>query len=143
MRKYLVVIFYFCSIVFSHANDNIIKDIKIFGNQRIDTETIKAYADIDLDDVYTDKKGNVILKGLFNTELFSNIELRYENNILFIDIVENPTINLIKFDGNKKVSDEDLLIEIQLKERSVYSRSKVKKDIERMLTLYQRSGRFQ
>ena len=59
-----------------------------------------------------------------------------------INIVENPTINLIKFKGNSKVKDEDLIIEIQLKERSVYSRSKVKKDIERMLSLYQRSGRL-
>ena len=59
-----------------------------------------------------------------------------------IDVKENPTINLIKFKGNSKVKDEDLLIEISLKERSVYSRNKVKKDIERMLSLYQRSGRL-
>ncbi len=142
MQKILIIIIYFFLLGLSYSNDNLIKEIDIVGNQRIDTETIISYADVNLDDVYTDTKGNDILKSLFNTELFSNIEIRYETNTLIINIVENPTINLIKFVGNKKVNDEDLQIEIQLKERSVYSRSKVKKDIERMLSLYQRSGRL-
>ena len=142
MRKLLILVFYICSIASSYANDDIIKIIDIVGNQRIDSETIESYADVKPEDVYTDKKGNEILKSLFDTELFSNIEINYENNKLSIIIVENPTINLIKFVGNKKINDEDLEIEIQLKERSVYSRSKVKKDIERMLSLYQRNGRL-
>ncbi len=142
MKKLFVIIFYLISLAASFANNNTIEEIDIIGNQRIDTETIKSYAEVGPNDVYTDKKGNEILKNLFNTELFSNIEIRYESNTLFINLVENPTINLIKFAGNKKVKDEDLQIEIQLKERSVYSRSKVKKDIERMLSLYQRNGRL-
>ncbi len=142
MRKFLIIFFYLSTFVYSYANDNIIKIIDIVGNQRIDTETIVSYAGVNLEDAYNDQKGNEILKSLFNTELFSNIEIRYENNTLIINIVENPTINLIKFVGNRKVKDEDLQIEIQLKERSVYSRSKVKKDIERMLSLYQRNGRL-
>tara|TARA_Y100000768_G_scaffold357798_1_gene313137 strand:- start:3971 stop:6217 length:2247 start_codon:yes stop_codon:yes gene_type:complete len=124
------------------ANENSVKEIDIIGNQRIDVETITSYADIQLDDIYTDEKGNEILKALFKTELFSNIEIKFNNNKLIISIIENPTINLIKFVGNKKIKDEDLLIEIQLKERSVYSRTKVKKDIERILSLYQRNGRL-
>ena len=142
MKKLFVIIFYLISLAASFANNNTIEEIDIIGNQRIDTETIKSYAEVGPNDVYTDKKGNEILKNLFNTELFSNIEIRYESNTLFINLVENPTINLIKFAGNKKVKDEDLQIEIQLKERSVYSRSKVKRDIERMLSLYQRNGRL-
>tara|TARA_B100001057_G_scaffold249542_1_gene249816 strand:- start:2507 stop:4681 length:2175 start_codon:yes stop_codon:yes gene_type:complete len=119
-----------------------VNEIEIIGNQRIDVETIISYSNIDINDNYTESKGNEILKSLFNTELFSNIEIKFNNNKLIISIIENPTINLIKFDGNSKVKDEDLLIEIQLKERSVYSRSKVRKDIERILSLYQRNGRL-
>ena len=142
MQKFLTIIFFLSTITFSYANKNLIKEIEINGNQRIDIETIISYANIDIDDNYTDEKGNEVLKSLFNTELFSNIEIEYSDNKLTIDILENPTINLVKFRGNRKVKDEDLLIEIQLKERSVYSRSKVKKDIERILTLYQRNGRL-
>ena len=142
MRKLLFTIFFLGYISFSFAEENSIKEIEINGNQRIDIETIISYSNVNLNDVYSDEKGNEILKSLFDTELFSNIEIKYNNNKLIIDIIENPTINLIKFKGNSKVEDEDLLIEIQLKERSVYSRSKVKKDIERILSLYQRNGRL-
>ncbi len=142
MRKFLISIFFISTIALSYADEGAIKEIQIKGNQRIDVETIISYADVSLNDIYTEEKGNEILKSLFNTELFSSIEIKYTENKLSIDIIENPTINLIKFKGNSKVKDEDLLIEIQLKERSVYSRSKVKKDIERILSLYQRTGRL-
>ncbi len=142
MQNFLIIILFLCTITISFAEENLIKKINIDGNQRIDEETIISYANIKLDDSYSEEKGNEILKSLFNTELFSNIEIKYSENQLSISVVENPTINLIKFKGNSKVKDEDLLLEIQLKERSVYSRSKVKKDIERILTLYQRNGRL-
>ncbi len=121
---------------------NIITNIEIEGNQRIDYETVILYSKAEINEIYTDELGNSILKRLFETDLFSNIEISFTNNSLRIKVVENPTINLIKFKGNSKVKDDDLLIEVSLKERSVYSRAKVKKDIERMLTLYQRSGRL-
>ena len=142
MQKFLIIILFLCTITISFAEENLIKKIDINGNQRIDEETIISYSNIKLDEIYSEEKGNEILKSLFNTELFSNIEIKYNDNQLSIIVVENPTINLIKFKGNSKVKDEDLLLEIQLKERSVYSRSKVKNDIERILTLYQRNGRL-
>ena len=142
MQKFLIIILFLFTITISFAEENLIKKIDINGNQRIDEETIISYSNIKLDEIYSEEKGNEILKSLFNTELFSNIEIKYNDNQLSISVVENPTINLIKFKGNSKVKDEDLLLEIQLKERSVYSRSKVKNDIERILTLYQRNGRL-
>ena len=143
MIKFNIVLFifvFFSNILF--ANENKIESIDVIGTQRIDVETVLSYSNIEIGDIYSEEKGNEILKKLFNTNLFSNIEISFENNLLSITIKENPTINLVKFSGNSKVKDEDLLIEISLKERSVYSRSKVKKDIERMLSLYQRSGRL-
>ena len=142
MRKFLIIVIFLNTYSLCYGNENFVKDIEIIGNQRIDTETIISYANIDEDEIYTEEKGNEILKALFDTELFSNIEISFNNNKLVIAIAENPTINLIKFKGNSKVKDEDLLIEVLLKERSVYSRSKVKKDIERILSLYQRNGRL-
>ncbi len=142
MSKFSTVLFFFFIITSSYADVNYIKEIQINGNQRIDSETIRSYTKVNLDEVYTEEKGNEVLKNLFDTELFSNIEIIFSEGNLSITIVENPTINLTKFEGNSKVNDEDLLIEIELKERSVYSRSKVKKDIERILSLYQRNGRL-
>ena len=119
-----------------------IDEINIEGLQRIDVETVISYANIKYGQIYTDELGNNILKDLFDTNLFSNIQISFDQNALNIEVQENPTVNLVKFKGNTKIKDEELLIEISLKERSVYSRTKVKKDIERMLSLYQRSGRL-
>ena len=143
MKKYLL---FFLLYLFLNNNlysdENIINSINIDGIQRIDGETVISYANISKGDTYTEEIGNNVLKSLFETNLFSNIQISFEDNILNIKIQENPTINLVKFYGNSKIKDEDLVIEILLKERSVYSRSKVKKDIERMLSLYQRAGRL-
>ena len=143
MKNYLIYITIYLFVAFnSFASDNVIKIINIEGNQRIDTETVIAYSNVSEDDVYTEEYGNLILKQLFKTNLFSNIEISFDKNELNITVQENPTINLVSFKGNSKIKDEDLITEIALKERSVYSRSKVKKDIQRMLSLYQRSGRL-
>ena len=125
-----------------YAEENIIKEISVQGTQRIDIETVISYSNISKGTAYTDELGNQVLKKLFDTNLFSNIKVSFLNNTLNIEIIENPTINFVSFEGNSKVKDEDLMLEISLKERTVYSRSKVKKDIERMLSLYQRSGRL-
>ncbi len=136
----ILFIIFITTSVFSDENQ--INEIKIDGTQRIDNETVISYSNVNIGDIYTEELGNKILKDLFDTNLFSNLEISFEDNLLLISLKENPTINLVKFTGNGKIKDEDLLIEISLKERAIYSRSKVKKDIERMLTLYQRSGRL-
>ena len=136
----LISIFFLNTVVY--ATDNRILEIKASGEQRVDVDTIISYSEVVIGQDYTDDLGDKILKNLFDTNLFSNIEISFTDNVLNIYVKENPTINLVKFEGNKKVKDEDLLLEISLKERSVYSRSRVKKDITRMLTLYQRSGRL-
>ncbi len=143
MKKYILFLFLYLFLNSNlYANENIINSISIEGMQRIDEETVILYANISEGDIYTEEIGNEVLKSLFKTNLFSNIQISFEDKILNIKIQENPTINLVKFFGNSKIKDEDLSIEILLKERSVYSRSKVKKDIERMLSLYQRAGRL-
>ena len=126
LRFYFIIflLFNFTTIAFSDVDK--IDEIDVLGTQRIDTETVISYSNVELGDIYTEELGNKILKDLFDTNLFSNIEVIFDENRLQINVKENPTINLVKFSGNSKIKDEDLLIEISLKERSVYSRSKVK-----------------
>ena len=116
LRFYFIIflLFNFTTIAFSDVNK--IDEIDIQGTQRIDTETVISYSNVDLGDIYTEELGNKILKDLFDTNLFSNIEVIFDENRLQINVKENPTINLVKFSGNSKIKDEDLLIEISLKE---------------------------
>ena len=125
-----------------YANDLFIDDINISGLERIERETVISYSKLDIDDPYTNEIGNIALKRLYDTDLFSDVKIEFIDGLLNITVRENPTINLIKFIGNDKKNDADLISEISLRDRSIYSRSKVKKDVKKLLSLYQRSGRL-
>ena len=125
-----------------YADEFFIDKIDIEGLERIERETVIAYSELNIDDPYSNEIGNIVLKKLYETDLFSDVKIEFINGLLNIAVRENPTINLIKFIGNAKKNDVDLLTEISLKDRSIYSRSKVKKDVKKLLSLYQRSGRL-
>ena len=57
-------------------------------------------------------------------------------------VVENPVINRVAFEGNKKAKDEQLTAEVQSKPRGTLSSPTVQADIQRIVEIYQRSGRF-
>ncbi len=123
----------------------IIEQIRVEGNQRIEAETVRSYLE----------QGGVIVGGrmdreiidrgfkeLFATSLFADINLRREGGTLVVSVVENPIINRLAFEGNKRISDEILEAEVQLRPRIVFTRGKVKSDVARILEIYRRSGRF-
>ena len=144
MVKFIKFTFIYLFLSFSvFANEvNDIKEIKIDGLQRINYDTVLSYGEVNIEVDYTESLSNNIIKKLYDTQLFSDISVNYVDNILTINVKENPTINLVLFEGNKTKKDEDLIAEIKLKERSVFSRNRVKEDVKRILELYQRSGRL-
>ena len=73
------------------------------------------------------------LKALFATGLFADVKLVREGDTLVVRVVENPIINRIAFEGNRKVKDEQLRAEIQSKERGTLSRPVVQADVARLV----------
>jgi outer membrane protein insertion porin family len=82
------------------------------------------------------------LKRLFSTGLFADVVMGRQGSNLVVKVVENPIINRIAFEGNRRVEDDMLQSEIQLRSRQVYTRSKVQEDVKRILDVYRRAGRF-
>lgn len=119
-----------------------IEEIRIEGAQRVEPETVRSYLQVAPGDAFNSDLLDKSLKSLFATGLFTDVTLRREGNALVVHVVENPVINRIAFEGNKKLKDETLLSEIQLKPRTVYTRQKVQSDVARLLDLYRRNGRF-
>ena len=140
MHKFISILAFCICFLFSlHASANeTIKKIDVQGLQRISYETVLSYAEIETDTEYSNSISNEIIKKLYDTQLFSDVSVSYLNQIITITVKENPTINLVLFEGNKSKKDEDLISEIKLVERSVFSRSKIKEDVKRLLELYQR-----
>jgi outer membrane protein insertion porin family len=124
------------------ASGQDIRQIRITGTQRIEPSTVMNYLDVKVGDKMTQDTLDRALKSLFATGLFSDVVLRQKDGDLEVHVTENPVINEIAFEGNKKIEDDQLRGEIQLKPRQVFTRAKVQADVNRLYQLYQRQGRF-
>jgi outer membrane protein insertion porin family len=116
--------------------------VRIEGSQRIEPETVQSYLTVRAGDPFEAEKINASLKALFATGLFADVTLRREANTLVVRVVENPIVNRVAFEGNRKIEKKDLENEISLRPRVVYTRTKVQNDTKRILDIYRRSGRF-
>ena len=119
-----------------------IADVRIEGIQRIEPETVRSYLLLQGGDPWDPERIDRSLKALFVTGLFADVKLTRQGNTLVVSVVENPIINRIAFEGNSKLADKDLNAEIQLRPRTVYTRTRVQNDVNRILQLYRRHGRF-
>ena len=124
------------------AAGDAVREIRIEGTQRIEPETVRSYLTIHLNDPFDPEKMDESLKALYATGLFADVLLHREGGTLVVRVTENPVVNRVAFEGNKKVEDKKLTDEVQLKARSVYSRTKVQEDVKRILEVYRKSGRF-
>lgn len=124
------------------ATPDVVREVLVEGTNRIEFETIVSYLAIKVGDPFDTARMDESLKSLFATGLFSDVTLRREGDALIIRVVENPIINRVAFEGNNKVSDEDLVAEVQLRARVVYTRTKVQNDVKRILDIYRAGGRF-
>ncbi len=119
-----------------------LREIRINGAQRVEPATVLTYLNIQTGQPLTDDVMNEGLKNLFATGLFADVKMNQQNGVLLVDVVENPIINEIAFEGNHKIEDDELNAEISLRPRQVYTKTKVQNDVARIYQLYQRGGRF-
>lgn len=111
--------------------------ISVEGNRRVEADTIRTYfrggSAQDIDEA---------LKSLYATGLFSDVRINRSGNRLIVSVVENPVINRVAFEGNKKAKDEQLKTEVQSKPRGTLSKPTVQADVQRIIEIYRRTGRF-
>lgn len=120
----------------------VVNNVSVQGAQRIEQSTIISYIDLQPGQVVDRQTLDRTLKSLFASGLFADVALRQSGDTLIIDVVENPVINEIAFEGNDKIDDSELLAEIQLRPRQVFTRTKVQSDVTRLFQVYRRNGRF-
>ncbi len=124
------------------ASGPVIERILVEGAQRIEPDTVRTYLEVTEGDPFNPVAIDQSLKALFATGLFADVSLRREGGDLVIVVVENPIINRVAFEGNKRVKDQALAGETQLQPRGVFTRAKVRDDVKRILDVYRRSGRY-
>ena len=120
-----------------------IHSIAVRGNQRLEPETIRSYANLSPGQPYTAESLDQALKDLYATQLFADVTITgADTGDLVIAVRENPVINRIILEGNKRLKDDKILPEIKLAPRQIFTRSAARADVERILELYRRQGRF-
>lgn len=124
------------------GGEGIIREIRVEGTQRIEPETVRSYMRVNPGDRFDPVALDRSLKNLFSTGLFADVTLRREGDVLIVSVVENPIVNRIAFEGNDRLDDETLSGEITLRPRVVFTRTKVQNDVQRLLEIYRRAGRY-
>jgi outer membrane protein insertion porin family len=116
--------------------------VTVEGNRRVEADTIRSYFRPGPGGRIGPLEIDSALKALYATGLFQDVQIRQPGGRIVVTVVENPVINRVAFEGNRRVKDEQLLGEIQSKPRASLQRPLVQSDVQRIVETYRRNGRF-
>ena len=123
----------------------IVSDIRIIGLQRVSVGSIFTAIPVTVGDKIDQTKVEEIIRALFLTEQFNNIEIGKDANALIISIEERPSIASISIEGNKALKTEDLLKGLEgagIAEGQVYKRSTLEAMKSELVRQYASQGRY-
>jgi len=134
-----IIIFF---IILTNVTFAEIKKITIVGNARVSSATIESLVDkkiINIDTIYI----NNLTKKIYDTDFFSDVKISFNQDVLTINVSENPIVNFFYINGVKDSDLDQVNKIITLKENSIFSSSKLKKDIEATREFLNASGYYQ
>jgi outer membrane protein insertion porin family len=134
-----IIIFF---IILTNVSFAEIKKINIVGNARVSSATIESLVDkktSNIDSIYI----NNLTKKIYDTDFFADVKISFNQDVLSINVVENPIVNFFYINGIKDSDLDQVNKIITLKENSIFSSSKLKKDIEATREFLNASGYYQ
>ncbi len=118
------------------------QSVVVRGNRRIETATILSYMDLKPGQTVTAEDLNRAVRRLFDTGLFRDVQIIPADQQLVVEVVENPSINQIAFEGNEALADEDLERAIALSCSAPATISAAEADAQAIIEIYRRTGRY-
>ncbi len=112
------------------------------GNQRIEADTVRSYMLLQPGDAFEGDRLDRSLRTLFATGLFRDVQVARRGGRILVTVQENPIVNRVAFEGNRKLSDDELRSVVQLRSRAVFTPQAAQSDRQRLLEGYARRGRF-
>lgn len=119
-----------------------IRRVVVEGNQRIEPATIASYLQVGPGDTFDPERIDLSIKTLFATGLFADVQIEQRGSDLVVSVIENPIINRVIFEGMRTLDEEDLEGEVQARPRSVFTPARAQADVQRIIEVYRRNGRF-
>jgi outer membrane protein insertion porin family len=117
-------------------------EIVVQGNRRVEADTIRSYFKATPGERLNADQIDAGLKALYASGLFQDIHVTTQGNRVIVSVVEAAVIDRLAFEGNHRMKDEQLQAEIQSKARGTLSKPMVQADVERIIEIYHRNGRF-
>ena len=147
MLKKIKIIILTCllSIQLYSFDEFLVSDIRIIGLQRVSTGSIFNVIPISVGDKIDTRKSNDIVRSLFSTEQFDDIQIGKDGNTLIITVAERPSISAIDISGNKALKTEQLMESLDgvgIKEGEVYKRSTLERVKSELVRSYASNGRY-
>ncbi len=143
VKKYTIFIFLISIFFISKSKSEVVKEFQVKGNDRIPIETILMFTEFNIGENLNENEANNILKNLYKTNFFSEVELKLKNNKLIIFVKENPLIQNINYKGikSKKVLEE-IKKNLLLRSRSSYNKTLLTEDTNKIQTTLQNLGYY-
>ncbi len=123
----------------------IVEDIELQGLGRIEPGTVFTYLPIEVGDRFGTRRSGEIVRALYDTGFFDDIELRRRGDVLIVKVTERPAINDITFEGNEDISDEDLteaLRSVEIAKGRVFNRSVLERLKNELKQQYLARGKY-
>ncbi|WP_188054957.1 outer membrane protein assembly factor BamA [Sphingosinithalassobacter sp. CS137] len=121
----------------------VIRSLQVEGAQRIERETVLSYTQLRVGQPYTNETLDQAIVDLYASDLLADVTIAgAETGDIVIRIRENPIINRVLLEGNKRLKDDKITPEIRLAPRQIFTRTAVRADVARIVELYRRQGRF-
>lgn len=130
------------TVALAQAQTQVAQRIVVRGNERIEQATVLSYLPIQPGDTVDSQTLDLALKALYRTDLFADVKISAVGGEVVVEVVENPIINRVIFEGNKGLKEDKLRDEVTLRPRSIFTRARVQQDVQRIVELYRRSGRI-
>jgi len=141
MFRYLFYfVFFFFFVCLQSAYAFVVKDVVVEGLKKFDPELIKSTIDIKVGQNISNSDLDGVVKKLYEMNIFSKIDVENRNGVLHFFVVENAVINEIFFEGNKELSKENILKELTIKPKSMYSKSSLKMNASKLIDMYRSIG---
>ena len=116
--------------------------IKVTGTERVELETVQTYLPFKVGDNFDPSQSSYLLRSLYATGLFANVEIGQADGVVTVKVVENPLVNKVVFEGNDDIDSKRLEEMVSLKPRNIYSPAKVQADVQTLQAAYRSRGRF-
>src|SRR5437588_2517763 len=129
-------------LIAGNADAQAAAQIAVEGNRRVEADTIRSYFRLAPGERLDASKIDEGLKALYATGLFQDVRITPAGGRIIVTVVEAPVINRVAFEGNKRIKDDQIGAEVQSKPRGTLSRAVVQADVQRIVEMYRRAGRF-